>query len=155
MTDADADKSELRSWPLKLTVTELRRLLVLLSVEQLTSFREVLSRDYQAVFQVVTMTVILTDGLVSLNAITVLLDHKLNTWWWTNQLTLSLNLDVETKLKLNHSMTSLIEELHRVRHLHSRLSTDDVCNRLLLSFVYRKGLVTLTREFYLQVHGLK
>jgi hypothetical protein len=54
VTDADADKSEIRSCPLKLTVAELRRLLVVLSVEQLTEFRRVISRDYNSICRIVT-----------------------------------------------------------------------------------------------------
>jgi hypothetical protein len=92
------------------------------------------------------MTQMMTDGVVSLQAIISLFGAGS----WTDdmtalsQLTLSLDLIIEAKLKLNHSMTSLIEVLRLVKVLHSRLPIEDVHNRQMLSFIYRKTVVKLT-----------
>jgi hypothetical protein len=53
----DKNKIKTKSLSLKLNVAELRRLLLLLSVEQLTLFHQVSSRDYKSVCRIVTSTI--------------------------------------------------------------------------------------------------
>jgi hypothetical protein len=92
------------------------------------------------------MTHLMSDDAASLHAIRILLG-LLKSHPTISQLTLSLYLVIETKLKLNHSMTSLIKELHRVKELHYRLSISRTAvDRLLLALVYRKVIVKFSRE---------
>jgi hypothetical protein len=185
----DKDKSIRRSLFLKFTATELRRLLHLLSVKQLTEFLQTVSREYKSVRRIATndiealyayqcgqyeqclqmsqhnvstlwyqmqyfdipisgcMSQMMTDGVDSMQTIIHLLNSVGVRPTVINQLTLSLCLVIEAKLKLDHPMTSQVEELHRVKELHSRIPIERVCDCVLLSFVYRKIVVMLTRKF--------
>jgi hypothetical protein len=92
------------------------------------------------------VTHLMNEGFTSLLAIINLFNPMLSFATLIGQLTLSLHSAIESKLKLNCPMTSLINEMHRVRELHSRLSIERSNDRLLLSLVYRKLRVKLTRE---------
>jgi hypothetical protein len=175
------------SLSLKCCAAELRRLLLLLSVEQMTVFRQGIFHDYQSVCNIATSDVealyahlcgqyeqclqmsqknvsclwsqtnyfpipifgcmlhLMSDDVTSLAALSQLNHFDVTKIYATfHQLTLSLYLVVETKLKLSSPLTSLVKELHRVKELHCRLPTRRVCDRLLLLFIYRKALKKIT-----------
>jgi hypothetical protein len=93
------------------------------------------------------MTYLMNDDVACLAALSQL-NHldTMKKYATIAQQILSLYLVVETKLKLCHPFTSLVEEMHRVKELYSQLPTKRVCDRLLLSFIYRKAFVKLTRR---------
>ena len=179
---------------LQFTVSELRRLLLLHSVEQMTLFQETISRDYQSVCTIVTtdiqamyayqccqywqclelsqqnvnrllnealffpialsgpLTQIMDDDLTSFSAICMLTLRRPI----INQLTLSLHLTIKSKLKLRHSIKSLIDDLHLVRMVVNWFSEQFVTQpisvkiltkeRLWLSFIYRRTIMNIKRR---------
>ena len=62
------------------------------------------------------------------------------------QLTLSIYLTIKSKLKLRHSAASLIRDLQLARILHRRHPAENITERLLLSFIYRKTIITIRRK---------
>ena len=62
------------------------------------------------------------------------------------QLTLSIYFMIKSKLNLPHSATSLIRDLRLVRRLHSRHPAGNIRERLLLSFIYRRTIIAVSRR---------
>jgi hypothetical protein len=182
--DEDTSCTKTPATPSKFSISELRRLLVMTSVEQLTVFRRIISCEFSSVCRIVTsdmeaihaykcgnyekclqmsqenvkslwqhtttvfeiptfgcMTQLMSDDIALLTAIDVLngsFCDKVN-----SQMILSIYLIIETKLKLKHPMTSIVDELHRVIQLSHRLPTAGIKDCLLLSFIYRKAMKNL------------
>jgi hypothetical protein len=90
------------------------------------------------------MTQLMNDDVASLNAINVLNKAKFDVTLY--QLTISLCLIIETKLKLKYSLKSKVDELRRVVLLFNRLPITHVGDRLLLSLIYRKAIIKSIRE---------
>ena len=59
------------------------------------------------------------------------------------QLILSMYLLVQSKLRLRHSMTSLIDILRVIQHVHDRLRDQSNINRSMMKFVCRKTVLRL------------
>lgn len=64
------------------------------------------------------------------------------------QVTLSVHLSVQCKVRLKHSTKSLIEELRVVKTVHSKHPVGNRYDRLLLSFVYRYLVTRIKRTIF-------
>jgi len=72
-----------------------------------------------------------------------------------SQLTLSMYLLVQSKLRLRHSVTSLIDILPVIQRVHDMYGERHIINRAMMAFIYRQTVLQLkrrlarTHEFYL------
>jgi hypothetical protein len=89
---------------------------------------------------------LMTDDVAFLQAISCLFDSSRNDVVVISQVALSLYLVIASKLKLGKTSASLTNDLLLVTGLLRRLPTQADCDRLLLSFIYRKALVKFTRS---------
>ena len=59
------------------------------------------------------------------------------------QLTMSMYLLVQSKLRLRHSMTSLIDILRVIQRVHDQHDESMITNLAMMTFVYRKTVLSL------------
>jgi len=58
---------------------------------------------------------------------------------------LSMYLLVQSKLRLRHSVTSLIDILRVIQRVHDRYRERLIINRAMMAFIYRKTVIHLKR----------
>jgi len=171
----------------------LSRLLIKSSVEYLTSFRRVVTRDYEAmcaykcglyeqcfhlsaenvdlllyaernrITSVFTVNVsnlfmLLDDeclSLISLSRLRGVFDIDPQSVETVTQLTLSLYLLVQSKLRLRHSVTSLIDILRVIQRVHDRYRERLIINRAMMAFIYRKTVVHLKYRLFKNITLLR
>jgi len=63
------------------------------------------------------------------------------------QLTLSIYLLIQSKLRLRHSVTSLSDILRVIQRVHDRHDEGDIINRAMMAFIYRKTVIHSKRRF--------
>ena len=87
------------------------------------------------------------DDIVSLTAVTLLVDHEArsNAGYCTiAPLIQSLYLMTQCQLKLRHSVTSLAQTLDYIEVARRRYAADRTLNRLTLKLIERKIMIYLT-----------
>ena len=96
---------------------------------------------------------LLDDDIVSLTALTVIVNPKCRGWTrcvLITQLTLSLYLMTQCQLKLRQSMTSLAQTLDYIKIAHRRHPVEHTLDRLTLKLVERKLLSYMTMHIGLK-----
>ena len=90
------------------------------------------------------LLLLLDDKCMSLVGLTVVLVGHVNEpeaepTNFVCQITVSLYLLVQCKLQMRHSMTSLASVLRRVSRAYRRFGDEDMVDRVILAFIYRKA----------------
>jgi len=88
---------------------------------------------------------LLDDDIVSLTALTLIVNPECDSWVNVSisQLTLSLYLMTQCQLKLCHSVTSLAQTLHYIKMAQRRYRIECTLDRLTLKLIKRKALIRM------------